>query len=310
MAPFIRQRFGVQTERFSTDWGATYNDQANELIGDMAMTVGTSRPVYLIGHSNGGMVSRYVARKNTYNVQGLVTIGTPHWGAPAATYGASIANVIVGLGTQFHVCADATMCNIASELDKGWQTIARPARRAQPILYDMTPGTPVHGYLNVPEPFPHFGIQTSIWARHRPFALARDLGGSTSAFGGGFAGPCSDPESACGGRAFAQAVERAEARYRTCAVINNIWTVFKALQCQGYIAFIEGADSYHQRITSGSEIDQDGIVPLSSQLYPNTPTGDQYTIYQSVTHAGQTRSGAVRDAVNAIFLGRLGVTPR
>ena len=45
----------------------------------------TNQPIILVGHSNGGLVARYLLTKNTgLNIQGLITIASPHLGSGAA----------------------------------------------------------------------------------------------------------------------------------------------------------------------------------------------------------------------------------
>ena len=103
MRPWLKQDMVVSNiETVTTYWPNLYEDQAAELHRDIANSTSAQGAV-LIGHSNGGVISRSLARNPNIgnerqatgyvapaNVRGVITIGTPHWGAPAAKHLRSI----------------------------------------------------------------------------------------------------------------------------------------------------------------------------------------------------------------------------
>ena len=76
---------------FGYDWRQPNKSSAATLkskLNDIANTYSGAQ-IWLIGHSMGGLVSRYLLESGmatgaTWKVQGLITLGTPHLGAPLA----------------------------------------------------------------------------------------------------------------------------------------------------------------------------------------------------------------------------------
>ncbi len=83
---------------FAYDWrldNATSAKSLKNLLSDINTAYGNSYDLYLIGHSMGGIVSRAYLENPDYQndpwynpnnnqIQGLITLGTPHLGAPLA----------------------------------------------------------------------------------------------------------------------------------------------------------------------------------------------------------------------------------
>jgi pimeloyl-ACP methyl ester carboxylesterase len=76
----LRVRTAIEVHAPTVNWRAKFGDQVNELRGQPGFA---SLPpsTIAIGHSNGGLVAREWARRD--GLKGVVTIGTPHRGAPA-----------------------------------------------------------------------------------------------------------------------------------------------------------------------------------------------------------------------------------
>ncbi|MDB4880672.1 MAG: Palmitoyl protein thioesterase [Gemmatimonadetes bacterium] len=94
--------------RHSLGWSKSYEEQADQLgerfTDDLIARPGT---YVLIGHSNGGRVSRYMAQnRGGANVRGVVTVSSPHAGAYLANIGQTIltAAVAVPIAHQLFGC--------------------------------------------------------------------------------------------------------------------------------------------------------------------------------------------------------------
>ncbi len=93
LAPWLEQYMQVSTSRYSTGWNSPFHRQSERLRNSIAHLPDTT---ILVGHSNGGIVSRRVATLR--RTKGFVTVGTPHRGAPLA---ASVVNGTVNAFAAF-----------------------------------------------------------------------------------------------------------------------------------------------------------------------------------------------------------------
>jgi len=75
--------YAVRTSRPTVDWRARYAAQASALRSATASLSLFPDTTVLVGHSNGGLVSRE-ANRQSRPAKGIVTIGTLHHGAPLA----------------------------------------------------------------------------------------------------------------------------------------------------------------------------------------------------------------------------------
>lgn len=78
----LQQSYPVNVYRQTTTWTNSYNSQAVTLNGTFA---GLSDTTIGVGHSNGGIVLRQ-ARLNGNVMRGLLTVGSPNFGASAADH--------------------------------------------------------------------------------------------------------------------------------------------------------------------------------------------------------------------------------
>ena len=78
----LQQSYPVNVYRQTTTWTNNYNEQANTLGEIFA---GLSDTTIGVGHSNGGIVLRQ-ARLNGSVMRGLLTVGSPNFGASAADH--------------------------------------------------------------------------------------------------------------------------------------------------------------------------------------------------------------------------------
>lgn len=79
----LQQRAFIVPHRPALEWKQTYVYQANALSSNATLSGLPSNLTYAVGHSNGGIVAREWSRRRP--LAGIVTLGTPHGGAPLIT---------------------------------------------------------------------------------------------------------------------------------------------------------------------------------------------------------------------------------
>jgi triacylglycerol esterase/lipase EstA (alpha/beta hydrolase family) len=76
----LQSSLAIQGATPSLSWWSLYESQASELQQHVG---GYGADIIGVGHSNGGLVTRQWSRQHP--VSGIVTLGSPHRGAPAVT---------------------------------------------------------------------------------------------------------------------------------------------------------------------------------------------------------------------------------
>jgi pimeloyl-ACP methyl ester carboxylesterase len=286
MDPWLSGQFYFNTKLVpSLSSTSRLYDQATDLIGRIAAT-GQNNFV-LVGHSQGGLISRSAAQRRTDLVRGVVTIGTPHQGALLARNGrTALANYLNGqinrLAFGCYSPYQDAGCYIAYFLGNyAVNTALRFAiDAAVPAQVDLQPGNAfVSGLNSTAEYFTRVGIQS--YANKR-FILAR-LGGDAFC----------NPESACGGRAWASYTQWAYNGFVSCTVIAGLlgyWNT--AYWCHFIYGRMDDIDRGWDQLTAPGQT-SDGIVQGPSQVYPNA--NSQYPINSGDSHVGETKSDKTRD---------------
>jgi pimeloyl-ACP methyl ester carboxylesterase len=287
--------------RKSLAWRDTYESQAAALetrLNNERSDFYGGAQVILVGHSNGGMVSRYMARnQHSYNIRGVVTVGTPHKGAPAARHLTSLI-IVFGWGPYpaAAICPYFGMAGCSRFGELAFQPVSawwRTLWDHPPVLNEMQPNSPYHASFNAqPESFPRFGIQSYIWQHWQIWKQNGDM-------------KCF-PEESCGGYKEVKKTDRIYHHSVSCSIIG-FFTVnwAKAFKCGLDAGFMKGIDGVYNKYTRDG--DTDGIVPKYSQLYPNVPQTSQYEIYDGPHHIGETKAIVVRDRLETILTQRLGI---
>ncbi|MDP9206264.1 MAG: hypothetical protein M3P12_12575 [Gemmatimonadota bacterium] len=288
--------------RKTTNWRDTYESEAgalsSRLSSDGSFYYGA--PVILVGHSNGGMIARYLARnQNSYNIKGVVTVGTPHKGAPAARYLRTLV-ILFGWGPYpaAAICPVLGMagCSRFGELatqpvSAYWRSLWDPV----PVLNEMQPNSAYHASFNSQaESFDRYGIESYIWQHWQIWKQNGDM-------------KCF-PEESCGGYKEVKKTDRIYHHDISCSIIGFFtinWA--KAFKCGLDAGFLKAIDGLYNKYTRDG--DTDGIVPKYSQLYPNVPADHQYEIYDGPSHTGETKAIVVRDRLETV-LRRLGIASR
>ena len=269
----------------------------------------------LVGHSAGGLISRYVAQQlqgTQTPIRGVVTMDTPHQGANVTVngpLGMGLAITAIGDGLSgFMGCQsplDSMGCFLAAVGGSGVGFIGGfETVNSVGALHDMVPNSNFLTALNNPAEAESFQKAGIIGLTPQRWLIARE---ATSAI---FGSTCY-PESGCGEEAAADAVEyfydAAEADFvlnvlliEYCSESDNCPTgILNSLESQiGVDAVIMGSmdavDGIYDMMMGCSFANlecegSDGAVQTSSQYYPTisgTPIAAQISIPNADSHSG------------------------
>jgi pimeloyl-ACP methyl ester carboxylesterase len=310
MKPWLEKDMVIANlEAKTTYWPNLYEDQAAELHRDIAGTI-SSEGAILIGHSNGGMISRSLARNPLIgnerqpagyvapaDIRGVITIGTPHWGAPAAKHLRSInrlfrwgndAAILLCGWTSSYGCQNFTyMAN--STMRNAFIALAGNV----PVMSQMQPNSAYHSQVNsLPETlFRKFGIESYLWKKWLPWRLYGDA-------------YCYE-DSPCGGSVQVKKIDKIYHHDLSCSITSGLlFNWHTAAKCAADAAFLRAADNLY-----GGWVDWsgDGIVPGWSQRYPNIPNTDYFQIFDGPAHWGETSDKRIGQRVESILSGRFGI---
>ncbi|MGI8401122.1 MAG: esterase/lipase family protein [Gemmatimonadaceae bacterium] len=310
MESYLRTQIRIGWEaRFSLHSLATYEDQAVDLRSRIAQTRGGSGPIIFIGHSNGGIVSRQLAHNvggDPSLIGGVLTIDSPHGGAPIAGIGRLVAAfafaplaVPAGCNQIVH-----NLCRVmwgGGPLTYVAAVLGAPLafNGSAPVAAELRPTSSYRATLNSPaEVFPRASIQSQSWDKWTEWRLYGDMHGAPYA-------------GAMGGRGWVKFIDHEYHYAIDCAVIGALgglwWPAawYIASGCAKLAAQVKGYDLVFKRLTVGGD-HGDGIVPLASQKYPNLSAGRQFTIGDGDSHVGvlrgTDRSGSqIVNALNLVF---------
>lgn len=152
-------------------WHLPYDTQATQLNNE-ANAAGAPANTVVVGHSNGGLVARQLSTKRALG--GIVTLGSPHRGAPLAANVREVANRYLWMGDKLNMLlfmlgarngtnqftgiwfspgmapVRASVATLGAVLWQAFSTIEQsigPVVTA-PVLADMTPASPILTALN------------------------------------------------------------------------------------------------------------------------------------------------------------------
>lgn len=291
----------------TTTWQHTYEDQETELKSNVTGQFGAGS-VVLIGHSNGGMISRYLSQQEfghgAIGVQGVITLGTPHQGTPVANVAGSLVRLL-GFGgpAAFLLChyTDTAGCINAGRLSAGMYGQYSQYTAPIPVLTEMMWHDTYHaGFNAVPESFQRFGISSQMWVK---WQLWREWGDTY----------CYE-DSDCGGSAQVAKVDRIYHHDLTCMVISGLFfSITDATKCASDAVFLRALDLLSEGYLKGPSesinVNGDAAVPLSSQQYPNVPSQNLFTITDGPAHWGETSDARVKQIIESVLQG-LGINPK
>lgn len=289
-------------EARTTFWYNTYENQAAELNQDIGGNI-SSQGAILIGHSNGGMISRSFARDPSIggmpaaNIKGVITIGTPHWGAPLAKHLKSINRLFRwGNGAAIILCAwtDTDGCNNFQYIANSTMSRVFTALAGNvPVLDQMQPNSAYHNQVNSlsEDSFSRFGISSHMWTKWFAWRLYGDA-------------YCYE-DSSCGGSHQVVKVDKIFHHDIKCSIIGGLllnWT--KAAKCAADAVFLRAVDDLYQHWTDAVG---DAIVPGWSQRYPNIPDTHLYIVEDGPAHFGETSDKRIGQRVESILRTQFGV---
>jgi pimeloyl-ACP methyl ester carboxylesterase len=275
-------------------------DQAADLTGKIQATGHTG--YILIGHSQGGLVSRYVGRNHPELVSGVVTVGTPHLGAPImrTELAAAMAGLIGVSALSTYGCIDGPSpigCTKTAKFAAfGVPLIGKIIGDAfSPVRLDLRPGSNLQATLNgSAEPFRSVGIQHFAKKLFVEWRLVGDY--------------VDIPDGPNGGRYWARQANGAFMTNTACAVLGWLMNAGAtagrcATRATGMLATTGLWNIMTARLGK-----TDGIVPGSSQIYPNAM--QNYDIPKGDSHVGETKSNLTRRELRKALLHNLGVSKR
>ena len=229
-----------------------HDEQASQLSETLT---GLSRTQnILIGHSQGGLISRRVAQARWSQnagspVRAVVTTGTPHLGAPIAytlAPGGGLNSMISKLSSRAGRRLGGG--SVASSLTTMRDGFLSFSTFSSPAMQNLRPDSRAIQDVNVPESFPRYGITNEI---PRRWALAR--------VGGDF--------FANNGESVVSSVKKVYNVAVTGSVIGFFFGVLPGAAFATVAVVMNATDLLWNRLTVGSQ-QGDGVVPLASQRYP------------------------------------------
>jgi pimeloyl-ACP methyl ester carboxylesterase len=262
----------------------------------------------LIGHSQGGLISRDASQRRPDLSLGVITVDTPHTGALIDLTGRIALAQALGDGINDLFAAggcttpfDNPACALGDFLANfSFPMVNFALDSAIPATQDLDP-VPQNTYLtnlnNNAESFTRVGIEGHASKR---FVLMR-LGGD--AF--------SNPDATFGGRNIAAATTATYFAFRGCEAIALIAGDFDtAAFCGGIADVMDAIDLFWDSLTAQGD-SSDGIVQGSSQHYSGATAS--YVIGGADSHVGAARSDKVRDRLadaldRQFFVPRAGCT--
>jgi pimeloyl-ACP methyl ester carboxylesterase len=270
------------------------SSQGTDLVNNLSSSA--QNDFVLIGHSQGGLISRDVSQRRPDLSLGAITVDTPHLGALIdLTSREAAATELADLINSLSFAAGCTgpddnlACALADFLANfSFVLVNFAVDSAIPATVDLEP-VPFSGYLNSlnanTENFTRVGIAGHS---NKRWVLMR--------LGGDF---FSTPDGTFGGRNTALATEVLYDSLLACVVVAELSCDPDVAEfCANIAIGMDDIDSFWDNITAPGDA-SDGIVQGVSQSY-NGATAN-YVIGGADSHVGATKSDKVRDQlINAL----------
>ncbi|MEW5927596.1 MAG: alpha/beta fold hydrolase [Gemmatimonadota bacterium] len=300
-APWLRCRYQTATEVIPSL--ASLDSHSSQSYDQMGRVDATGQSGFVfIGHSQGGLVSRYTAQRyagqgRSHMVEGVVSVGTPHQGAILARNmkqgGVDGLYSLLGAagrcGTAFLDAGCHIATHVTQRLLDGW--ISGMMNALAPATMDLQPGSPSVSHLNSqPEGFARYGIQHYPTKRWMPMRLMGDMGDQVK------------------GPDWVRYTEWAYQGLRVCNYASIFFGQFWLTQaCGSAHRTMDSTDRWWDRMTAPG-MKSDGIVHGPSQVYPGAL--EQLPIDRGESHVGETKSTKTRDRLDYLLPNRFNVARR
>jgi pimeloyl-ACP methyl ester carboxylesterase len=314
MSNWLNQDFRFANEVIPTfTWSDPLATQGTDLVNEIN-SVGGSNYI-LIGHSQGGLISRSAAQQyQTANpsqvvVKGVVTLDTPHEGALIAqTGGPTILSGLEFLGaylwdvTGCSTAYDNYVCWMAAVIFFGGPVVGDVWYSTNPDVQDLLPGSTFLNQLNsYAESFKRTGVVSYTplrWDEMRILDNALFLG-TAGCY----------PETGCGERDVAAITDGVYTEVEGLLIFCIFEEIFdpdnadywasESLYFLEILGGMDVTDGFWNLIVSGFA-SSDGLVSASSQNYPSSSAA-QYAIYGADSHTGATTSTYVHATLDTVL---------
>jgi pimeloyl-ACP methyl ester carboxylesterase len=306
----LRAKASIEPHVPSLSWRNPYEDQARDLQQRSEFSV-LGGNVIAIGHSNGGIVAREWSRVRP--VGGLITIGSPHRGAPLvgrmltwAQFNAAAPDALNAVVDAFSEWTDWTWIYTYIEESLRWvsdfsiwsvvnlaTTIGLTG--SMPVATEMIPQSV---YLN--------GLNASANLQREASSVPNRVGITSVAHNYFFAGPA---RAIAPAEADLVAAAMYGAAYGMLAWSDYIFidappTDLRALQqsvsLMGLAGYILSIDPTYCRMVSRLDmsdcVPNDGLVPIDSQAFPDAPT-----LYIGTDNDGPAHTQETQMSDDALF---------
>lgn len=274
----LQQQLAIRPYIARLSWQAAFETQAAELQAQFGSLPAST---IAVGHSNGGLVSRQWSLQ--HSLTGLLTVGTPNYGAPAVDnlhrmlqFNQALYNAVGMAGGAFAIdpatwnfvylwVQGALIFSQQIALDTVWGAIGLGLQLGLPVTGQMSTGSYLIGQLNSPANIAR--EQSAIRARAGLAYVARDywLAGPWRAF---------DPANADAYYyrmwAAISLVETAAAALATYYPTNStaMWIANALYTVGGFIRAVDPAWCGFVTNDSSCNTFHDGIVPTQNQYLP------------------------------------------
>ena len=261
----------------------------------------------VVGHSQGGLIGRAAYAKppaGSGPIRGLITIGSPHLGAPLAGRLLPAGGYVIDYVNKFirvYGCPAAGFgtpgywaCTRAADAGQFGGKLSEMANGG--AAEDLVPGSVfLAGLANTvtSERGPRVAVEVQTAPRWALFRLTAD--GRLDC----------NPAPDCTGATAVRQVETTYRDLRTCA-LRWWWSWRTSLRCtEGYVV-LDRMDKMWHRLVGSADGTSDAVVPGPSQRYPGADR--LYQLTAGPSHIGETREPRVRDVIDFELWSRMGMS--
>ena len=301
MDPWISARYPISRKvKSSLNWRAGIESQSASLRDQMLGNGGSG--YLMIGHSNGGLISRRVGQMEIQAggplVNGVVAIATPHHGLPFAQNSRAAMTSQLSAYLSFPLAQIGGSCWrkefawLCPTLNDALLTLVPRIVNfafdaAAPMTSDVRPGSPFLAQLNARnENFLQYSVEIESQGAWKFVRMAGDW-------------KC-EPEDRCSGHHMQNAMESIYDVLRVCGS-NFIVRIVKsglAEKCNDVRWSLSALNLAYERLTAPND-GSDGLVPMKSQKYPGISEEDRIVMRRAKeSHVGQLKSSSVREAIS------------